>query len=157
MAKRFVFRLETLLRVRALREREAQRKLAMKRAEIARLDRLDEETAAEIGRQQQALLGGQRETQLDPVRLQRGRAWIAHLRRTVALRQVQRAELTAQLAQLAAAWREARKQQRVIEKLRARRWEAYVRERAGAEQTALEELAQQLQEEERSAGAFPPE
>jgi flagellar biosynthesis chaperone FliJ len=66
------------------------------------------------------------------------------LRRTIALRQVQRAELTAQLQQLQVAWQAARTQARIIEKLRERRWEEYTRKRARAEQAAADELAQQL-------------
>ena len=51
MARRFEFRLQTLLEVRQLREREAKRSVATKSAEIARLDRLNEQTAVEILRQ----------------------------------------------------------------------------------------------------------
>jgi flagellar export protein FliJ len=144
MARRFRFPLETLLRVRVLREREAKRKVAAQRAEIARLDRLNRQTAEEISRQQAELLTGQQRGRLDPPALQRGRAWIAHLRRTIALRQTQRLDLVAQLQQLQAAWLEARKQARILDKLRARRWEAYVHERARAEQAAADELARQL-------------
>jgi flagellar FliJ protein len=144
MARRFEFRLETLLRVRQLREREAKRKVAAQRAEIARLDRLDRQTADEISRQQAELLEGQRAGRVDPLTLQRGRAWIGHLRRTIALRQVQRTEMLAQLQQLQGVWRAARTQARIIEKLRERRWEQYVRDRARKEQAAADELAQQL-------------
>lgn len=144
MGRRFEFRLETLLRVRQLREREAKRKVAAQQAALALLDRLNRQTAEEISRQQAELLAGQRQGHLDPLELQRGRAWIAHLRRTIALRQVQRAELTAQLQQLQVAWQAARTQARIIEKLRERRWEEYTRKRARAEQAAADELAQQL-------------
>jgi len=144
MARRFEFRLETLLRVRQLREREAKRKVAAQRAEIARLDRLNRQTAEEISRQQAELLEDQRAGRVDPLTLQRGRAWIAHLRRTIALRQVQRTEMLAQLQQLQAAWHAVRTQARIIEKLRERRWEQYVHERARKEQAASDELAQQL-------------
>ncbi len=144
MAKRFAFRLATLLRVRARRERAAPRNLAAKRAELARLDQLNEQTAAEITRAQAELLADQRQGRLDPLALQRGRAWVAHLRRTMALRATQRAALVGQLELLAAVWREARKQKRVIEKLRERRWAEYVHERARGEQAEAEEMAQQL-------------
>jgi flagellar export protein FliJ len=144
MARRFEFRLETLLRVRQLRERDAKRKVAAQRAEIARLDRLDRETADEILHRQAELLAGQRAGPLDPLALQRGQAWIAHLRRAMALRCVQRTELAVQLRQLQAAWQTARTQARMIGKLRERRWEQYVRQRARQEQAATDELAQQL-------------
>jgi flagellar export protein FliJ len=146
MARRFAFRLETLLRVRQLREREAKRKVAAKRAEIALLDRLDRQTAEEISRQQADLLAGQRDGRLDPLALQRGRAWLGHLRRMVALRQVQRVDLVRQWQQLQAAWHAARTQARIIEKLRERRWAEYQHDRARQEQAAADELAQQLHE-----------
>jgi flagellar protein FliJ len=148
LARRFQFRLETLLRVRQLREREAKRKVAAKRAEIALVDRLNAQTAEEILRQQEALLAGQREGRLDPLTLQRGRAWIGHLRRTIGQRHVQRAELVTQWQELQAAWHAARTQARAIEKLRERRWEEYVHDRERQEQAAADELAQQLQSHE---------
>lgn len=145
MAKRFRFRLQTLLRVRQLREREAKRKVAAQRAEIARLDRLNEQTAAEIARQQADLLSAQQQGLLDPLALQRGHAWIAYLRRTIVTRQVHRAAQLEQLQQLQAAWREARTQMRIIEKLRERRWQEYAHDRQRREQATADELAQQLQ------------
>ena len=148
MARRFQFQLETMLRVRQLREREAKRKVAAKRAEIALVDRLNTQTVEEISRQQAALLAGQREGRLDPLTLQRGRAWIGHLRRTIGQRHVQRAELLAQWQELQAAWHAARTQARIIEKLRERRWEEYVHDRERKEQAAADELAQQLHRHE---------
>ncbi len=144
MARRFRFRLQTLLKVRQLREREAKRKVAAQRAEIARLDRLNEQTAVEISRQQEALCVAQQQGRLDPLALQRGRAWIAYLRQTIAVRLVQRAERVAQLKQLQAAWHAARTQMRAIEKLRERRWQEYVHDRQRRDQAAADELAQHL-------------
>ena len=144
MAKRFRFRLETLLKVRTLREREAQRNVAAKRAELARLDQLDGLTTTEISRQQAALLAAQQEGGLDPVGLQRGRAWIGHLRKTITLRQIQRQTLLEQLAERQQQWREARKQMRVIEKLRERRWNEHRKDEQRRERAALDELAQQM-------------
>ena len=53
MARRFQFRLQTLLRVRQLEEQQAKRKVAARRAEIAQLDHLNRQTADEILRQQE--------------------------------------------------------------------------------------------------------
>lgn len=144
MARRFRFRLQTLLKVRQLREREAQRKVAGKRAAIARLDQLDEQTGVEISRQQAALLGGQECAQLDALELQRGRAWIAYLRKTIGLRQPQRVELQQQLQQLQDQLRTARTQTRIIEKLYQRRWDEYADNRKRREQADADELARQL-------------
>ena len=65
MARRFQFRLKTLLKVRQLREREAKRRVAAKRSEIARVDQLRRQTSAELTRQQEALLGEQLQGHLD--------------------------------------------------------------------------------------------
>ncbi len=180
MARRFRFRLQTLLRVRQLREREAKRKVAAKRAEIARLDRLNEQTMEEIHRQQEWLLSaqapaGREQTEtlrrpdaalgvapalrvlLDPLTLQRGRAWIAYLRKTIALRHLQRASLVEELTRLQNNFRAARTQARIIERLRERRWAQYVRDRDRREQTAADELAQQLHGfDQRSALSLQP-
>lgn len=144
MAKRFQFRLQTVLRVRELREREAKRRVAEKRAELARLDQLDRQTSDEIRAQQDALRGLQSGAALNPAELSRGRAWIAHLQRTLAQRQLVRAGLLRELEQRLADWRAARQQLRILEKLRERRWAEYVHGRQQAEQFESDELAQQL-------------
>jgi flagellar FliJ protein len=145
VAKRFRFRLDTLLKVRRLREREAKRKVAAKRADIARLDRLDREAAWEISRSQAALRESQQQGSLDLEGMARGRAWIGYLRRTVVERQSLRVKLIGELEQLQSEWRQARTQMRILEKLRQRRWDEYVRQRKRREQAEADELAQQLQ------------
>ena len=144
MARRFQFRLQTVLRVRELREREAQRRVAELRAELARLDQLDRQTADEIRAQQEALRGLQSGVALNPGELSRGRAWIAHLQRTLAQRQIVRSGLLRELDQRLTDWRAARQQLRILQKLRERRWAEYVHGRQQAEQLESDELAQQL-------------
>lgn len=144
MARRFRFPLETLLMVRRLREREAQRKVAAQRAEIARLDRLDQADRREIARQQAELLSAQRQPRLDPRELARGWAWIAHLRRNLAGRMELRAQLAAALTRRQAEYQQARQATKVIETLRERRWSEYVRASRRQEQAGLDEVAQQL-------------
>ena len=144
MARRFQFRLETLLRVRELREREAKRKVGAKHAEIAQIDRLNRQTDEEISRRQDRLREYQQQAVLAPEELVRERAWIAYLRRTIAERRAIRAGLLDELATLQAELREARKQKLIIEKLRERRWEEYTRDRRRREQAESDELARQL-------------
>jgi len=144
VAKRFQFRLQTVLRVRELRERDAKRRVAETRAELARIDQLDRQTADEIRAQQEALRRLQAGAALSPPELSRGRAWIAHLQRTLAQRQLARAGLLRELEQRLAEWRAARQQLRILEKLRERRWAEYVHDRQRAEQAESDELAQQL-------------
>ena len=144
MPKRFVFNLETLLRVRQLREREAKRKVAAQRAELARVEQLIEQTLQAVARQQHELLDGKQQTRLDPPTLQRGRAWIAALRRQLADHHARRAALQDRLRQRQAELRAARTQARIVEKLRERRWAEYVHDRDRRADAAADELAQQL-------------
>ncbi|MBU0617182.1 MAG: flagellar FliJ family protein [Planctomycetes bacterium] len=143
MAKRFRFSLETLLRVRDVREREARRKVGLKQAEIARLDQLNRQTADEISVRQRGLRQ-QQQGALTPENLVRERAWIAYLWRTIVERQTQRAGLVSELRELQEAWRQARRQKRIIEKLRERRWQQYFKDRKRQEQAESDELARQL-------------
>jgi flagellar biosynthesis chaperone FliJ len=146
VARRFQFRLQTLLRVRELEEREAQRKVAAKAAEIAQLDRLDAQAQQEIRRQQAVLRAAQHAATLDSLLQQRGRAWIGQLRRGIALRSAQRAARQAELRELQDAFRAARTRRRVVDELRTRRWQDYRHARDRHEQTSLEELARGVQE-----------
>lgn len=143
MARRFHFPLDTLLRVRELREREAKRKVGLKQAEIARLDRLDRETAEEILRRQEAL-GARQRGSFTSGDLMRERAWIAYLRRTIYQRQESRRELVKQLDELRKLFLHARTQTRIIDKLRERRWENYVKDRRRREQSEADDLARTL-------------
>ncbi|MFQ5804918.1 MAG: flagellar FliJ family protein [Phycisphaerae bacterium] len=144
MAKRFQFRLETLLRVREIREREAKRKVGAKQAEIARVDRLNQQTTEEISRRRETLREQQQEEVLALEALARERAWIAYLRRTITERLAARAALVRELKALQEELRQARTQKRIIEKLRERRREEYVKDRQRREQAESDELARQL-------------
>ncbi len=121
MAKRFRFSLETLLRVRRLREREAQRAVAAKQAEIVQLDRFDDETFAAIHAQHAALLRDQSGARLDPAVLARGRGWLVHLRLQLARRAQERQQRQAELIGLQQILRDARTKTRALEELRERR------------------------------------
>lgn len=145
MAQRFEFRLQTLLDVRAVREREAKRNVALQRAKIAQLDQLDTQAQAEIEAQQKALFSAQTGGALHTPDLQRGRAWVAYLRRSIAERGQMRATLRRELQDLLVALREARRQTRTLEKLREKQQAAYRRERGRREQAESDELALQLQ------------
>jgi flagellar protein FliJ len=147
MAKRFRFRLATLLKVRRLREREAKRKVGAKSAEIARTDELNRRTLAEISSHQAALLADQRDGRIEPLTLTRGRVWVGHLRGVLLQGQAHHAALTLELQELQAQLRQARTQTRAIEMLRERRWAAYRKQRTTQSQAAADELAQQMHSE----------
>ncbi len=144
MARRFQFRLATVLRVRAVREREAKRRVAEKWAEIARLDALTQQTYAELDARQETLRKTQHAAGLDLQELARQRAWIAHLRKMQWERQNLRRRLLEQLRELQAQLAAARTQTRVIEKLKERNLAAYRAALGKHEQSQSEQLAQHL-------------
>ncbi|MCA9244496.1 MAG: hypothetical protein KDA32_11105 [Phycisphaerales bacterium] len=144
MAKKFRFRLQTVLRVRELREREALRRMAEKQGELLLLDQLDDATRADIAAAQDRLRDAQEQAALSPVEMTRARAWIAHLRRTMLERETVRRELQGQLERLRADWRRAQTQKRVIEKLRERRASEHARGSRRREEAQMEEVARGL-------------
>lgn len=145
MAARFRFKLDALLRVRRLREREARRAVAAKRAEVARLDEERRRIRTDIDAALLRLRELAHVEAFDPPAVSRCRAWIAQRRAAAALLDEKRGVLLQELEQLQAVWRDARREQRVIEKLRDRRWQDYLRDRTSREQRDADELAQQLQ------------
>lgn len=155
MARRFQFSLETLLKIRRLREREAQRKVGAQRAAIARLDEADAAGQEEIRRQQGALLNQQEAGGVDARALARGWAWIGAIRREMAQRQLQREDMQRVLAQLQDGWRTARKQTRIIEKLRERRWEEHRHDLQRREQAQMDEVALRLHSDGVTEFALP--
>ncbi|MBK8914645.1 MAG: flagellar FliJ family protein [Phycisphaerales bacterium] len=144
MPARFTFRLDTLLRVRALRERECERAVAQVRAEIARLDAWCVSTQDEIEARQNDIRSASAEGAIDPRELARLRAWIAHLRGSLSARSAERSALLAQSEARLAEWRDARRDRRVIEKMRETRLAQHLRDVAAGDQAQADELAQQL-------------
>ena len=144
MAKRFQFRLETLLRVRRLNEREAKRKVAAKQAEIARIDELSRQARREILSQGNELRIEQSVGKLDVAALSTRRSWIAHLQRTLLLHKQMRLERRRELQTVSAELSRTRTQTQIVEKLRERRWGRYLKDRDRREQAESDEMARQL-------------
>lgn len=144
MARRFRFRLDTVLRVRALREREARRRFGAKLAEIAAVERLNAETSGEIATRQKRLLASQQGSIVDPRELASGRAWVGYLRRQLAERQAIKSALRSELDALREELRQARAQSRMLERLRERKHSDWKRDVGRQEQTEADELARQL-------------
>lgn len=147
MARRFQFSLQALLHVRRVREREAARRLAAVGLKIARADALARRTNEQILQQQAALHAVQEQAAPDLATLQRGRAWIAHLRRMLAQLGSERAQLLTESAVLREALTAARRAARVVEKLRERRYEAHRKTAARREMGEADELARLLPRE----------
>ncbi len=144
MAQAFKFRLETLLNVRQIRQREAMRKLAAIQAELAQLDDADRRGWQEILEQQALLRETQTAGRFDPLELARIRAWIGHLRRQMHERQSMRVQVLARLEAAREQVRVARTQTRVLETLRERRFDEHRRAQQKREQDLTDELAQQM-------------
>lgn len=144
MAQRFKFRLETVLRVRELREREARRKVGAKMGEIAEIDRQIEMSFQDIQQRQFGLVERQNDALIDPRELIRERAWITHLRRGIAERRGVKAERQRELDTLREELRQARVQTRMLENLRERQLTEHRRAAARREQDAMDEVAQRL-------------
>lgn len=142
--RRFRFRLETVLDVRRLREREAQRAVAARRQELDRVEQLNRETRRAIAEQQYALRQAQRSGPVQPAALAQGRAWIAQLRNSLLQREALRRDLAVRLSAALQALRQARVQSRMIEKLRERRLGEHTRAVQRYEQNVSDELARQL-------------
>lgn len=144
MAQRFRFRLESVLRVREIREREALRKFGAAQAEIALLDRVSREIAEQVAREQGALLAAQSDGRIDTAALTRQRAWIAHLRRTLHERSLARLEMVRRLDALRTAFQRARTDRRALQLLRERRFAAHAREQNRRDQLETDELARNV-------------
>jgi flagellar export protein FliJ len=144
MAGKFVFRLETLLRVRANREREVRRRLGQAQAEVNRLDELNEQSRAAIRAHQDVLASMQAAEIFQPQDLTRGRAWILHLQRECAERSMLRQQAMENVAKIQAELREARQQTRMIEKLRERRFAEHKLQQDRREQARFDDIAQRL-------------
>lgn len=144
MAARFRFRLQTVLRLRELAEREARRQVGVKQAEIAQLDQQNLQTNNEIRQRQRLLTQAQSRAQLDLADLSQGRTWIARLRQAIWQRELVKAEKQKELDVLSDKWRETRKQLKIIEKLRERRAAAHRKAATKKETLELEETARRL-------------
>lgn len=144
MARKFQFRLQTLLRVRELREREAQRKVSRKLSEIAQEDDAIARLESQIRAHFDACLAEQRCERPDARRILRERAWSAHLQKLSIERQARRSQLLAELDPLRQALRDARVQTRMLEKLRERRLSEYQGQRDRHEQAETDEVARGL-------------
>jgi flagellar export protein FliJ len=149
MPRRFEFRLSTLLRVREMREREAQRRVGAVMGEIAKLDQSDAANRAEIARQQAELVGfgeGERRsaTTIDAAQLSRVRAFIGHLQRELMLSATVRTGLNERLEALRIELQHARQQVRVLQKLRERRMEEHRTTLNRYEQAITDEAARRL-------------
>lgn len=144
MAKKFHFRLQPLLRVRELKQRECERALAEVMTAIADLDDMDREADVEINNQRAATTTLATKS-VDPTDLSRRREWLGHLQRLKMERALTRQELQAKAAVAREKYIAARQATKALEKLRENKFDAFRREQTRTEQSRMDEVAQQLQ------------
>jgi len=140
MAKRFVFRFETMLKIRRQREDEHKRIVASRTREINRvrdqMASLDRQIHDELG----AIRAGQEPGTIDMQQVIRHRHWLGRLHKAVLDSQARLRFLEAHLAQERAALVEAAKNRRVLDKLKERRWERYRKEQDRLETRSADDL-----------------
>ncbi len=140
MAKRFAFRFETMLKIRRQREDEHKRIVAARLREIAvvqeQLALFDRQIHEELA----AIRGGQSPGTIDMTQIVRHRRWLGHLHKAVLDAQARLGVLEGKLAQERAALAEAAKQRRILEKLRERQHERFVKEQDRLETMATDDM-----------------
>lgn len=140
MAARFLFRFETLLRIRKQREDEKKRVVAVRLGRIAEVRQRQDNLLVAIDDQTNSLRDALRDQAVDVDHVRWGRHWLTHLRRGVLEAE---SELTAErtmLAQERSRLVEARKDVEVLARLKERRREAYLAEAARREQVESDEM-----------------
>ena len=140
MAKRFTFRLDTMLKIRRQREDEHKRIVASRLREIAKV----QEQLASLDRQIRDELGsirmGQKPGTIDMQQVVRHRRWLGHLHKAVLDGQGRLRFLEAKLAQERAALAEAAKQRQILQKLKERQYERFLKEQDRLETLAADDM-----------------
>jgi len=139
MAKRFVFRLETLLKLRRQREDRQKRVVAERLRQITRVQHEIGTLERQIGDQIQAMRAEATGASLDVPHLARSRHWLSHLQRGRLEAEGHLRLLEARLAQERAVLTNAVKDRRVLEKLRERQEQRHRRELDRIEMLASDE------------------
>lgn len=143
MAKRFQFRLETVLKVRLQKEDEKKRVVAGRIRELVRmrelLMQLNEQIAASVKDARASIL----QPRVDVELVSRKRFWTSHLQARVMETELQIKTLENGLADDRRTLAEAAKEVRVMEKLREQAFGRYDRELQRAETLEADELSTQ--------------
>lgn len=141
MAKRFIFRLETLLKLRRQREDRQKRVVADRLRQISRVRGEIESLERQIGQQVDAMRTAAGQRSLDVQNLARNRHWLSYLQRGRLEADGHLRLLEARLAQERAVLAHAAKEKKVLEKLKDRQRVRYLKELDYREQIASDELS----------------
>ncbi len=141
MAKRFTFRFETMLKIRRQREDEHKRIVADRIRQIAETQEQIASLGRQIGEEMDAMRSRQSPGTIDIQQAIRHRHWLGHLHRNALEAESRLRYLEAKLVQERAALAEAARQRRILEKLKERQHDRFVREQDRRETLQLDELA----------------
>lgn len=141
MAGRFHFRFETLLKLRAQKERVARRAVASRLRQILELERRHERLERQISEQTSAVRASLTDALLDVDTLKLARHWLIRLRQGVLQTDAEIAGQRAILAQERAALTESRKEMKTLETLKDRQYSAFVAQVQRNEQHELDEMS----------------
>lgn len=144
MAKRFIFRLGTVLRLRKMAEDDCRRRVAARLREIAGVEseirRLEEQFEWELGRSRD----DQRDSHMDVMTVRRRRSYMGYLQRCTCERRRHVHALQEKLEEDRSALAEASKEVKALEKLRDRQWARHIETQRRAERAEEDEIGQQV-------------
>ncbi len=155
MAKRFQFRLETVLRVRRQREDAAKRVVADRLRQIAEVKSEMRAMQDQIDSELSAFRASHASGELDMRQVARHRYWLVQLDQGVMTNTSRLRDLERALAQERQELGEARKQVRILEKLEERQRERYMKALERAEAAENDEIGSVLYLRQRRETAEP--
>jgi len=141
MAKRFKFRLDTVLKIRKQREDQRKRVVADRLRQISQVREQMAAIDRQIGDEMRAIRRAQSPGTIDIQQAMRHRHWLGHLHKTALEAGARLRFLEARLAQERAVLAEAVKQRRILAKLKEQQWERYRQEADKRELAASDEMA----------------
>ena len=141
MAKRFIFRFDTLLKIRRQREEHEQRVVARRLLQIDSVQRQISAIERQIQEETASLRATHQPGPIDLQRAMRYRRWLSRLHKGALEGEARMRFLEARLAQERVALLEATRQRRVLEKLRERQLEKYSRQQEQIEAKEADDMA----------------
>lgn len=140
MAKRFVFRFDTMLKIRRQREDEQKRVVANRLRQIVQTREQIAAINRQISEQIEAIRRGQQAGRIDIHQVQKDRHWLGHLHKAALEAEARLRFLEARLAQERAVLAEAVKQRRILDKLKEQQWRRFQQEQDRLEMRQSDEL-----------------
>jgi flagellar FliJ protein len=140
MAKRYTFRFDPMLKIRRQREDEHKRIVAARIREIRQVHEQIDGLENQIHDELSSIRKGQEPGSIDMTQIVRHRRWLGHLHKAVLDTQAQLGCLEAKLSQERVALAEAAKQRRILEKLKERQYERFLKEQDRLETLAADDM-----------------